>query len=615
MPNTKETEIQETDIGALVRKAEADYVYNTTTISRYVEISMKDTLDRIDAYLNSQHISGPEDSMGREKPFFNIVTAAVNIWFRSTDIDRKDIKIKPTKAKDVIDAFLATVHLQYWMRKINFGSFLNDWGRSLARYGSSVVKFVEKKGDLYCNVIAWNRLIVDPIDFENNIKIEILELTEAQLYQREGYNKGMVEKLCNALTTRKTMDGQTKDQKSDYIKLYEVHGLLPKSYLTGKPEDEDTYVQQMHVVSFVASKEEGKFDDFTLVSGAEEKDPYMITHLIREDGRTLSIGAVEHLFEAQWMMNHTIKSIKDQLDLASKLIFQTSDNSFVGQNALSAIENGDILIHASNQPLTQIANTSHDTTALQNFGSQWKAIGSEIVGISESMLGNAAPSGTAWRQVETLLQENHSLFELMTENKALHLEDMIRTFIIPFVKKQMDTSEEVSTTLEQYDIQTIDSKFIKSESIRRTNQSIKDKVLTGEKVTPKMKMQMMQDHLSSIQSSLSDLGNTRFFKPHEIDSTTWKDIFKDLEWELEVDITGEDTDKEALTTLNTMLVTIAKNPMVLTDPNAKMLFNKILSLTGAVSPLELAAAPKPTPMTSPIPTAPPSPLQPAQTVT
>lgn len=109
------------------------------------------------------------------------------------------------------------------------------------------------------------------------------------------------------------------------------------------------------------------------------------------------------------MVNHSQKSIKDQLDLASKLIFQTADANFIGQNALSSIETGDILIHNVNQPLTQVNNNSHDVTSLSNFGQSWKALGSEINGISEAMLGIAPKSGTAWRQTEALLQESYSL--------------------------------------------------------------------------------------------------------------------------------------------------------------------------------------------------------------
>ena len=411
----------QTNICDLVRKNEQDYITGKTTISKYVDWSLKDNVETIDAYLNSKHTSGLTDSQGREKPFFNIVTAASNVWYRATDIDRKDIRVKPTKRKDTVEAFLATIHLQAWMRKVNFGQFLNDWGRVLARYGTAVSKFVTIDGVLYPMVIPWNRLIVDSVDILSNPIIEVLELTPAQLKSRVGYDQDMVNSLLDATTARQTLDRNRKDNKDGYIKLYEIHGELPLSYLTGKESDERTFVQQMHVISFVESKEKGEYDDFTLASG-KEKNPYEVTDLIKEDGRSMAIGAVEHLFEAQWMMNHTTKAIKDQLDLASKLVYQTADANFIGQNVLSAVENGDILIHNVNQPLTQLNNTSHDITSLQNFGNQWKSLGNEIVGISDSMLGNNPPSGTAWRQTEALLQENHSLFEIMTENKGLSLE-------------------------------------------------------------------------------------------------------------------------------------------------------------------------------------------------
>jgi hypothetical protein len=121
-------------IGELVRKAETDFISGTTQTSKYVSESLYEDINRIEAYLNSKHISGETDSLGREKPFFNIVLAARNIWFRATDIDRKDIRVKATKRQDYIRTFLATIHLQDWMRRTNFGKFLNDWGITLASY-------------------------------------------------------------------------------------------------------------------------------------------------------------------------------------------------------------------------------------------------------------------------------------------------------------------------------------------------------------------------------------------------------------------------------------------------------------------------------------------------
>src|SRR3990167_8469046 len=343
------------NIGEMVRELETNFISGGGTLmSKYVVSDLFEDISKIYAYLDSKHISGDKDSKNRDKPFFNIVLAARNIYYRATDIDRKDIQVKATNSKEVIPALLATIHLQDWMRKVNFGQFLNDWGIDLAGFNSSVVKFVESAGKLHPIVVPWSRLIVDPINFDANPKIELLELTEAELYQRKGYDKEMIERLCDALQARELTDKSKQDQKNNYIKLYEVHGNLPLSLLTGKDTDEDKFVQQMHVISFVESKQKGTFDDFTLISGRESQDLYMLTSLIPATDGSISLnGSVKNLFQAQWMMNHTVKSIKDQLDLASKLMFQTSDGNFVGRNVLTAIQNGDIMIHKVNEPVTQ----------------------------------------------------------------------------------------------------------------------------------------------------------------------------------------------------------------------------------------------------------------------
>lgn len=589
---------QNNSIATYVRKAETDFSSGVGTLtSKYVTTDLYEDINKIYAYLESRHISGEIDSLGREKPFFNIVLAARNIYYRATDIDRKNIRISSTKRKEEISSLLATIHLQRWMKKENFGAFLNDWGLDLAGFNSSVVKFVETEGELHKMVVPWNRIIFDAVDFDNNPKIEILELTEAQLRQRKGYDKKMVNELCGALAVREGVDKQKKDNKNNYIKLYEIHGNFPLSYLTGKEKDEDEYVQQMHVISFVASKKTGEFDDYTLVSGREEQDPYMLTSLIpATDGSVSLNGAVKNLFEAQWMMNHTVKSIKDQLDLASKLIFQTSDENFIGKNVLTAIETGDILIHAQNQNLTQINNNSHDVTSLQNFGTLWKSLSSEISGVSESMLGNAAPSGTAWRQVEALLQESHSLFELMTENKGLYIEEMLRRFVIPFLKKQMNNNDEISATLESNDLTKIDALYIPNEAIRRYNKQAVEDVLNDKPLIPFDPL-MGQ---SQVTQELSTSGNKRYFAPHEFKDTKWKEVFKNLEWEIDVDVTGESIDKkELITTLTTALKVLA-DPNLANNPKAQFVIDKILIASGQISPIELSTLP------SPLPTAVPS---------
>jgi len=578
-----------------VRQNINNYINGKTTISKYVEWSLYDTIEQIDAYINSKHISGETDHLGREKPFFNIVTAATNIWYRATDIDRKDIRLKTKRMSDILLTFIANIHLQDFMNKSNFGQFLNNWGRSLSKYGSSIIKFVERDGELHASVIPWNRLIVDSVNFDSDITIEKLYLSPSQLRRNKSYSKDMVEALIDEQSNRKTQDGVAIDNKSNYIEIYEIHGEMPLSWLTDNEEDDDEYVQQMQVISYVACEEEGKEvnKDFTLFKAKESKHPYMITHLIEEDGRILGIGAVEHLFQAQWMTNHSQKLIKDQLDLASKLVFQTSDPNFVGQNILTAIETGDILTHSPNQSLTQIANNSHDITSLQNFAIVWNNQGKEITSTPDAISGATMPSGTAYRQVAVLNQEAHSLFEIMVENKSLALEQMLREFILPFIKKKMDTSEEISTSINSLGLYQIDKMYIDNQVAKIGNDLKKQTILSGkifEGFNP-------EDIKSKLQDNLTSQGENRYFVPSDVSDTTWKELLNDFEWIPEVQISNENSNKEVImTTLTTVLQTIANRQGQPFSPQEQLLFNKILEETGVVSSIELNSMPKEQPV-------------------
>jgi len=600
----KKQDIDNTQLSEKVREMEQNFISGSgTQSSKYVNTDLYEDINKIYAYLNSKHTTGETDAQGREKPFFNIVNSARNIYYRATDIDRKNIQIKPTKSGDVTGAFLGTVLLQNWMRKTDFGTFLNSWGLELASFNSAVVKFVEKEGQLESMVVPWSRIICDQVNFENNMKIELLELTEGQLRQRKGYDQKEVERLLASLPeqTRTLPDGTKKDVKADYIKLYEVHTYDRVSMVTGKDSDNDKYDNLMFVMSFIDTQSNGKFEDYTLASGREAQDPYMLTSLIpATDGSVSLDGAVKNLFEAQWMMNHTTKSIKDQMDIASKLFFQTADGNYVGRNVINSIENGDIMIHATGGELSPVNNGSHDITIQQNYMQMWKGLGAEINGVSESMQGNVAPSGTAWRQVEALLNESHSLFDLMTENKGLDIERMLRTFVIPHLKKKLKNSDEIVATLEAHDITKIDQMYIKGEKVNRAKQEVKESLLRGE-----LPVDVDEGNIEEqIKKDLSEQGNQRFLKPSEITDKEWDEVIKDLEWDLEVEVTGESSDKNTvLTTLNTALATVA-NPNFTNNPTAQMIVGKILSATGEVSPIELASiqstpAQQPAPVESP----------------
>ena len=577
-------------VAELVTTLERNFKQPNKT-SKYVSENIQEDIDQTYAYLNSKHISGDTDSLGRQKPFFNIVTAAKNIRYRATDIDTKNVNLKPKDDKEVILAFVAQIKLRKWMNRKEFGLFLNKWGMELSAFNSSVVKSIDSNGKLNITIVPWGRLLFNVADFKNNPKVELLTLTPEKLIQR-GYNKKQVNKLIDGLKESSSTDSspENKDSSKRGIKLYELHGMLPKSYLTGRVKDKETYVQQMHVISFLKSG--NKDESVTLYSGQETKDPYLLATLMPSTDGSVSLnGVVKELFEAQWMMNHTVKSIKDQMDIASKLFFQTSDQNLAGRNILTAIEQGDVLVHALNQPLTQVNNVSHDIGTQESFGNLWKGLSNEIAGVSESMLGQTAPSGTAWRQVQAILNESHSLFSTMQQNKGLYLEEIVRSAIIPHIKEQLDNKDEITSVLEQNDITTIDAKYVPQEAIKRYNQQVIKDVLSGKQPNSFDATQMQQQ----VKDTLS--GGMRTFKPSDIPADTWKEVMKDFEWEVGVNITGESSNtQDVLETLSTALNAVA-NPNFANNPQAQIIVSKILEATGQISPLELQEVNKPQPQT------------------
>lgn len=590
-------------VGELTRRLESDYIRGNTNISKYVTHSLYETISRIEAYLNSKHISGETDSQGRPKPFFNIVVAAANIWFRATDIDRRHIKLFSKFRKGWVNSFFANIILQDWMKRENFGQFLNEWGRTMSRYNSALVKFVKNSDGLHISVVPWNRVIVDSVDIDAGPIIEILELSESQLRKRvktHNYDKEQVDKLISTKRTRETTDKRRKDNKADYFKLYEVHDELPLSHITEQESDDDEFAQQMHVISFVGGRKDGKkeYDDFTLYKG-READPYMLTELLKEDGRTLAIGPVEYLFDDQWMQNHAMKSIKDQLDIASKLLLQTPDAQFLGRNVLTQLEQGDIMIHAPNMPLTQVHNASHDIVSWQNYAVQWRDLGRELVNTSEAMMGAQPKSGTAWRLQETVLNESYSLFEVFMENKGLYVEQMLRERILPYLFEKYDNDDEISALLEKHDLEQIDQLFIKNEAKRRVKErvfGVLEEMAKGEEIEPVGPMDqeaMIQREEMELQEQLRELGNQRFVKPDEV---SWKKQFEGVEYDIEIEVTPEMHNiQEMLTTLNTALK-IVTTPGFDQNPRAQAVVGKIFELTGAMSPTEFYAIPS-TPVT------------------
>jgi len=248
-----------------------------------------------------------------------------------------------------------------------------------------------------------------------------------------------------------------------------------------------------------------------------------------------------------------------------------------------------------NKPLTRVANDKPDISALQNFGNMWQSLGRELTSTPDAMRGNTLPSGTPYALGQMLATQSNSLFELMTENKGLSAEDMMRFFIIDQMKKQLKNKDQIAAILDDAGITEIDSIYVPHAAIKRYNARAKEAVLNGQPTQP---FDPAAEQ-GSMRQEIAGQGNKRFFTPDELGEMTWAEVFLDFEWDsIKVEVTNENTDKQAvLTSLSSAFQTIASlagRPMT---PDERMVFSKIMSQTGTVSPMQLSqTAAQPAPM-------------------
>jgi hypothetical protein len=559
------------------------YRSDTVEITDGYEFSQHETLRTIELYHNSKFLSGNTDSLGREKPFYNICKFRVNVAVRATDLDTKDVQIQSDRITKTsyAESFLLNLKNRNWMRRSNFAPFLNKFGHTRAKYGGVIVKKTERDGELGIHVVPWLDIITDQIDIRSGVKIERHYYTPAELKTNAPKNWDNIDDAISAAQKSReaqAADADTKENKTpgDYIEVWEVHGVLPTRYFAGTngyAEDygeDNEYERQMHVIVLDESDKE-KIKGVTLYAGIEDEDPYKYLAYEQVDGRGLGVGVVEDLFEAQVWTNYTEKQKKDMLDLAGKIIFQTTDQNIAAKNILTDLENGAIVTTSMNTVLSQVNNAPVSFAALEKVLADWNTQAERVSSTPPAITGESMPSGQPFRLGAMLNAEAGSLFEYRREEAGLFLQEIYFDWILPFLVKQIKKDKDLTATLEPEELELVADAIADHEADRFA----KEQVLSGKEITGEQK--------DAVRTAVRDVS----MKLRRRSFGGFTKLFKDWEGSVDVITTGEQKNKTAmLETLFNIFKTVASSPGILQDPVLARLFNQLVEMAG-VSPLLL----------------------------
>lgn len=600
-----------------VKSQRDNYRSQTIEITDGYEFSQYQTLRTIELYHNSKFLTSNQDTLKREKPFYNITKFRVNVATRATDLDTKNVKVFSDDPGEYVASFLLTLKNRNWMKQSAFAVFLNRLGHVRAKYGGVLTKKTEQNGDLSLHIIQWRNMITDQVDIANGVKIERHYYTPADL--KSNTPKGWTnidEAIDAAKKSQEATAGKSPAKKNltpgSYIEVYEVHGVLPTCYLAGTsdkyPDDygsEDEYERQMHVVVLDESDKEST-QGITLFAGLETEDPYKYLAYEEVEGRGLGVGVVEDLFEAQVWTNYSVKQKKDLLDLAGKIIFQTTDQSLAARNVLTDLEQGTIITTAMNTSITQVNNTPAGLGGLAQLMSDWNEQAENATSTYPAILGQTPPHGTAFRLQAGLVNEASALFEYRRQEAGLFVQEIYRDWVLPFLVKQMQDAKEVVAELDPDELKMLSEKVAEKEAL----DFAKQQVLSGGDPVHPQDMQAIKD---AVKAHTIAKGNRHTFND-------FAGLFDGWEGSIDVDTTGEQKDqKEALSTLFQVFGAVAANPQILQDPTMAKIFNEIVETAGmspalqqtgsqpapqqAQQPQQQQPLPQPSPVASPSPNA------------
>lgn len=425
------------------------------------------------------------------RPYNDIVTPIKNVALRSEGFDVKDIVPYVDSEKYYYMSFLIKKYHPQWARKNKLDYFIDEVVESSVIYDLALIKgaktrkpvLVKLQSIAFCDQTS---ILSGPIALKHHY-------TNAELNDFAGaWDADKIEEAIVMSTASKKVssagDAEAKTP-GKYNEVYEIHGNLPESWLVdgGNPSK---YVNQFHIVTFYTS-EDGKKNGITLFKSKDKKlsDIFKAIVLNPVHGRACGKSLIETLFEPQVWNNYDGIRIKEMLDAAALILFQTDSDDFTGQK-LTNLKSNTVLKHEQGKPVTRIDTRIGDIVSFTNHKTSLENNARVLGSASDAQLGNSPVSGTPFALQELVVQEGQGLHEFRQGKIASFFADeLYPDWIIDNLVADMNEGKDFSEELTLDELQEIVDNVVANEIQNKIGQMILE---TGKVPTAQERDQMKQ---------------------------------------------------------------------------------------------------------------------------
>jgi len=544
-----------------INKEISDFQTKRIQIVPGLTFNQYETINKIYFYYNSKYVTGETDEEGDKKFFYNINRNPCKIFSKAIDFDTKNIRLLTVEGGDPKKTWFMERDLKFWMRDKEFGKILNRTFKEIPIYGSVVLKIV----DGFPYFVDLRNFVVEQSADSLDESAYIIEIHNYTPYDFRNVAKKM--KWSNDKVDE-VIDKFHKMENTSHIRVFERYGEL-------KNEETNEWSYRRVFLADVGLDEYDQSGNKLVerpgvVLGDEEWEghPYWEFHADKVSGRWLGCGVVEELFEPQIAQNQNTNLQNKSSYWAALKIFQTRDPA-VNRNLMTDTRNGEVLNVESE--ITPINMASSENLAFFNQQDQrWMKNRDELTFSYDVVQGERLPAGTPLGSAQMAMTQTLSYFELIQENIALDIKEMLYKVIIP--KFEKENNEEHTIRLVGKDLDTfidmVKGQMAFNEVIR---QFVEGRGLPNE------------EEVGIIEEAVETL----IKKDREKNIKVPKGFYKNLKYDVDIDITGESVDTRVRNaTLFAILQAVTSDPMMVEDPLKKKILAMIAE-NGGINPNEI----------------------------
>ncbi len=522
-------------------------------------------IEKIFFYYNSKFQTGEVDDDGDKKYFFNIVKNPCKVFSKAIDFDTKNIRLLTAGGGSPLKTWFMERDLKYWMRDKQFGKVLNRIFHDLPIFGTVVLKVVNGEP----HFVDLRFLLVEQ---SADTLGDSSYITEMHNYTVAGFRKVAKEMKWEQGKIDKVIEEYRKMKGVSHIRLYERYGDVGDV----KEDGSTTWEYKRVYMADVGIDEYDQWGNLVSVHpGVElssekwEPDnlPYWEFHAEKMPGRWLGIGVVETLIEPQIRMNEVANVQAKTTYWAGLRIFQTQDPA-VNRNLYTDTRNGEIMNVESN--ITQIDMSDRNLPFFTQETDKWLRNRAELTFSYDVVQGERLPAGTPLGAAQIAQGQSMSYFEQIQENVAMDVKELIFEVVIPNFEKENTAEHTIRLVGEDLDayVEMCKNDLVMKEIIRQ--------VAAGRPFPTSHE----KDIISIGVESAIKQGKEKIL-------TVPKDFYKDVKYDVDIDITGESIDTRVrYATRMAILQAITADPTMLQDPTKKK-FLSGMAEDGGINPVEL----------------------------